>query len=86
MGNVETQPVVRSISVEPNDTKRLASLCGQFNEHLRQIEQRLRIKIHNRGNIFTLYGDSQATDTASKILMMLYQNSILTPDQIHLAI
>jgi phosphate starvation-inducible PhoH-like protein len=86
LGNVETQPVVRSISVEPNDTKRLASLCGQFNEHLRQIEQRLRIKIHNRGNIFTLYGDSQATDTASKILMMLYQNSILTPDQIHLAI
>ena len=86
MGNVETQPVVRSISVEPNDTKRLASLCGQFNEHLRQIEQRLRIKIHNRGNIFTFYGDSQATDTASKILMMLYQNSILTPDQIHLAI
>tara|TARA_B110000503_G_scaffold133620_1_gene211451 strand:- start:9212 stop:10273 length:1062 start_codon:yes stop_codon:yes gene_type:complete len=86
LGNSEAQSVVLSIRVEPNDTKRLASLCGQFNEHLRQIEKRLSINIHNRGNIFTLHGNSQATDTASKIITMLYQNRTLTPDQIHLAI
>jgi phosphate starvation-inducible PhoH-like protein len=91
LGNLKTQLVVRSVTLEPNDTKRLASLCGKFNEHLQQIEQRLNIQIHNRGNTFSLHGASETTDKASKILKMLYQDSkscssVITPDHIHLAI
>jgi phosphate starvation-inducible PhoH-like protein len=32
------------IVLEPADNIRLANLCGQFDEHLRQIERRLDIK------------------------------------------
>ena len=38
--------------LEPNDSKRLAKLCGQFDENLKQIERRLSVKIKNRGNFF----------------------------------
>ena len=38
---IGTQPSAYSITLEPNDARRLASLCGQFDENLRLIEQRL---------------------------------------------
>ena len=77
--------------LEPNDTKGLASLCGKFDEHLHQIEKRLNIKIHNRGNIFSFYGDSNKTLRAERILTTLYKDFLftgkdLTADQIHLTI
>ena len=42
----ETQEVL----LEPVDNRMLANLCGQFDEHLRQIERRLGVHISNRGN------------------------------------
>lgn len=90
MDNLKKQPAAHTITLEPSDTKRLASLCGQFDEHLRQIEQRLNIEIRSRGNVFAFYGDQGNAFTAGKLLNNLYQehtlNSELTPDQIHLAI
>lgn len=76
--------------LEPNDTRRLATLCGQFDEHLRQIERRLNIEIRNRGNQFALLGDSTTTRSAGKLLKSLYRDTKggaeLTPDEIHLAL
>ena len=90
MDNLNTQLTAHTITLEPSDAKRLATLCGQFDEHLRQIEQRLNIEIRNRGNIFALYGDNAQTHSAGKLLHDLYQentiNGDLTPDQVHLAI
>ncbi len=40
------------LSLAPDDNRRLASLCGQFDQHLRQIEQRLDVEISNRGSNF----------------------------------
>ncbi|HBQ39805.1 MAG TPA: PhoH family protein, partial [Halieaceae bacterium] len=45
-----------SLTLEPNDTRHLAMLCGQFDGHLRQIESRLGIGIAARGNQFLLSG------------------------------
>ena len=42
--------------LEPSDNARLANLCGQFDEHLRQLEQRLGIEINNNGNRFRVIG------------------------------
>jgi phosphate starvation-inducible PhoH-like protein len=88
--NLNKQLAVHTITLEPSDAKRLATLCGQFDEHLRQIEQRLDIEIRNRGNVFALYGDQQHAQTAGKLLNSLYRdntlNGDLTPDQVHLAI
>lgn len=79
-----------TVVLEPNDTRRLATLCGQFNEHLHQIERRLNIEIRNRGNHFTLHGDSTTTFSAGRLLQALYRETQgggeLTPDEIHLAL
>ena len=90
MDNLNKQLTAHTITLEPIDARRLATLCGQFDEHLQQIEQRLNIEIRNRGNIFALYGDTAQTRSAEKLLNSLYQentiNGDLTPDQVHLAI
>ena len=45
-----------TLSLEPNDPQRLASLCGQQDEHLKLIESRLDVTLRNRGNVFQLAG------------------------------
>ena len=87
---METQALAHSITLEPNDARRLANLCGQFDQHLRQIEQRLDIEIRNRGNQFAFYGDAESARAAGEILSNLYKETggkdDLTPDEIHLAL
>lgn len=65
-----------------------ATLCGQFDEHLHQIEKRLDIEIRNRGNQFELAGEPRRTKVAERLLQRLYreaQNGTdLTPDTVHL--
>lgn len=58
--------------LEPADNARLANLCGQFDEHLRQIEQRLGVEINNRGNQFRVIGDPHQAQAAAAILKQLY--------------
>jgi phosphate starvation-inducible PhoH-like protein len=74
--------------LEPNDSKRLAKLCGQFDENLKQIERRLGVKIKNRGNFFEFYGLEESKRKASLLIGSLYndaqKNIELTPEYIHL--
>ncbi len=35
-----------TLVLEPADTERLANLCGQFDQHLKQIESRLGDYLH----------------------------------------
>ncbi|MCH9690683.1 MAG: PhoH family protein [Gammaproteobacteria bacterium] len=82
--------LAHSITLEPNDTRRLADLCGQFDQHLRQIEQRLNIEIRNRGNRFAFYGDASSARAAGQLLNVLYsqagEQQMLTADEVHLAL
>ena len=76
--------------LEPEHPQRLANLCGLLNEHLRQIEQRLKVKIKNRSNVFTVSGDVRSTKSSAALLKNLYaltatENNI-SPDMVHLAI
>ena len=85
---MNTKPAAYTLTLEPKNPHRLATLCGQFDRHLHQIETRLGIEIRNRDNVFALYGDVQRTKTASHLLRKLYQqtssNLELTPDTVHL--
>ncbi len=76
------------LSLEPNDSRTLASLCGQFDEHLRQIEQRLGVEIRNRGNQFVVEGP--AAVAAAALLKQLYKDARngvpLNPETIHLSL
>jgi phosphate starvation-inducible PhoH-like protein len=76
-----------SFELEPADTLRLANLCGQFDEHLKQIESRLGVEIFCRGNLFTIEGPERASRATRRLLKGLYElseNEILTPELINL--
>jgi len=78
------------ITLTPFDNKRLLSLCGRFDEHLHQIEQRLAVNLIIRGNTIHLTGSKQSTMLATRILQELYNQTIngheLDPEQVHLCI
>ena len=75
------------VSLEPANNRRLASLCGQFNEHLAQLERRLKVEIKNRGNHFSVSGEGDRVTTAIAALKNLYKSTEsdqLTPEKVHL--
>ena len=72
----------------PADSDRLANLCGQFNDHLRMIEARLKIEIANRGNHFKLSGGAKAIEAAREVLHSLFEvaeTEMISPEQVHLS-
>ena len=77
------------LQLEPDDNERLASLCGQFDEHLRQIERRLGVELANRGNHFTILGPERAAQAAVKVVQSLFeasQEEVITPERVHLSL
>ena len=75
------------ITLEPADNERLAELCGQFDAHLRQLEQRLGVEISSRGNQFRIAGAVGVVKRARQILESLYLETAsgsLSPEKIHL--
>src|SRR6478752_1873577 len=77
----------REIALDPDDSERLANLCGPFDEHLRQIELRLGVEIANRGNLFRLSGSAHSVRLAERVLQDLYDaaaKETLTGPQINL--
>ena len=81
-------PIEQSLTLEPNDARHLAMLCGQLDAHLRQIEQRLGVKISARGNQFLIAGPAVNVTTAERLLIHLYaevcQGVGLSPESLHL--
>lgn len=76
-----------NLELEPADTERLANLCGQFDQHLKQIEGRLQVDIFCRGNQFTVQGEARQARAASRLIKQLYKLSkveMLTPEVINL--
>lgn len=76
-----------NFALEPNDNPRLANLCGPFDEHLQQIESRMAVRIHRRGNKFTVEGEAQFSEAVIKILQTLYAQTTseqLSRETIHL--
>ena len=77
------------IALEPDDNRRLANLCGQFDENLRFIETNISVNISNRGNSFHLSGAPEDVETTCTILKQLYeitQFNNITKREIHLQI
>ena len=66
---------VRQFVLEPNDARRLASLCGRQDAHLRLIESRLPVTIRNRGNQFEIEGEGDATKACVRLLDQLYRET-----------
>ena len=79
-----------SCELTPVDEKRLAILCGQTETHIKQIEQALKVTIHNRHHCFHIEGEEQAIRQAENTIQFLYkQTSHVThfnAHDIHLAL
>lgn len=80
--------------LEPADSKRLALLCGAYDEHIKQIERRLGVEVTYRNNRFKLIGEARLLPVIENLLLDLYVDtqavhgvySELSPEDVHLAI
>ncbi len=80
--------ITNDFILEPQDNRRLANLCGQFNEHLRQLEERFSVEIYNRGHQFRVKGIVHAVQSVTKVLNQLYTvttDEALNPVGVHLS-
>jgi phosphate starvation-inducible PhoH-like protein len=77
-----------SVTLEPNDTRRLAALCGPFDQNLKHLEKRLNVAIRSRGNLFQITGPEERTKAACALLSQLYRETLeqdeIEPDTVHL--
>ncbi|MGN0895099.1 MAG: PhoH family protein [Succinivibrio sp.] len=83
-------------NLEPESKDRIAYLVGPEDENLRQIDNRLGVKITYTGSHFRITGNESSVKKASKLLKSLYidtapikgakKPSEVTPDMVHLAI
>ncbi len=68
----------------------LATLCGEYNKHLHQIEERWQLQINHRGGQFSLHGKQYAVITAINILKTLVEEiragEEISPGSLHLTI
>jgi phosphate starvation-inducible PhoH-like protein len=86
--------VSNEFDLEPADSKRLSSLCGPFDDNIKQIERRLGVEITYRNNAFKVLGEPQQIKSASELLKLLYIETQpikgrvpeLEAEQVHLAI
>ena len=80
--------ISRKLTLTPADNRRLANLCGQCDEHLRQIENRLGVEIASRGNQFQIIGSSRPVEVARRLIQSLFDataTEAITPHQVHLS-
>jgi phosphate starvation-inducible PhoH-like protein len=77
------------VVLEPADNNRLANLCGQFDEHLRQIERRLGVEIASRGNAFRVTGRPGAAEVGGDVLLSLFDMTArerLDQERVHMVL
>jgi phosphate starvation-inducible protein PhoH and related proteins len=76
------------VTLQPDDSNRLAALCGPFDQNLKHLESRLGVVIRNRGNVFQVSGPESRLKAASALLTQLYRETAdresIEPDVVHL--
>ncbi|MCL1058248.1 PhoH family protein [Shewanella gelidimarina] len=83
-----------NLYLEPAETRRLASLCGPFDDNIKQLERRIGVEISYRDNHFQIVGVPKNCLTANNLLRDLYietqplkgSTPDLEPDTVHIAI
>jgi len=76
-----------SFSLEPENNERLTNLCGQFDQHLKQLEAHFDVEISNRGFSFKIKGLPSPAQQTINLIQELYtatENEALSPESIHL--
>jgi len=87
--DVSPTPESVDLVLPSDDHRRLANLCGQIDEHLHHIEDRLDVQIRNRGNHFQILGTADSIKRASAVLEDLYAltaTETLDPERVHMSL
>lgn len=83
-------PVSVKFSLSPDDTQLLAQLCGHYDSNIKQIEERLDIRVHNRGAAFKVEGSQPAVVAAQHLIEHLYEfaaaGNKITQELVHLSL
>jgi phosphate starvation-inducible PhoH-like protein len=82
------KPKPVEVTLSPVDNLRLATLCGAFDENLRQIEIALDVTISRRGERFVLKGHPRQTARGAEVLERFYNQAKrgLTIDDVQLGL
>lgn len=83
-----------NLYLEPAETRRLVSLCGPFDDNIKQIERRVGVEIVRKNNNFQITGLPRNCLSANNLLKQLYietqtvkgSTPDLEPEQVHIAI
>lgn len=82
--------VHRTISFSGVTLERLKNMLGAYNSHLKLIEERLGVKITQRGDQFTVSGSLDSVERGERILEKLHDETdnkkLLSPEQLHIMI
>lgn len=85
-----TAAIRRTVAFPGISMDRLQAMLGAYNGHLKQIEQRLDVKIAHRGDSFTIDGGIDEVERAEMLLQRLHEESesslVISSDVIHLMI
>lgn len=74
------------LALNPSELK---IVLGEYNKHLKYLQERLELQIIHRGDTFTLTGDSMRINQAEYILTKLAeeaQTGDISPDEMHLIV
>ncbi|HSG04482.1 MAG TPA: PhoH family protein [Marinobacterium sp.] len=78
------------VRLQPEDGSALLNFCGQFDEHLKLVEERTGVRVSNRGFTLQLEGDLAQLRPVTELLEKLYQDALdgqpLSPSEVHLAL
>ncbi len=81
---------VRHFSLQSVNNEKLARLCGQFNENIKQIEKYFDTRILHRGGDFTVFGGKALTSRVEAVIQELYarvtEGEELDTSNVHVAL
>ena len=75
MEHHQNQSSISEITLNPNHTKRLASLRGELDCNIRLIEKRLGVSVYSRDNHFTVKGIGENSKNAICVIDLLYKET-----------
>ena len=80
----------RTVTLSHLTTQQLKNLLGEYNNHIKYLEQRLGVHIHQRKTDFVVSGELEAVERAERILLQLANevdaNEVITPENLHLLV
>ncbi|WEV48576.1 PhoH family protein [Acinetobacter sp. ESL0695] len=84
-----TASIRRTVAFPGISMEHTKNMLGAYNGHLKQIEQRLDVKINHRGDVFYIDGELDAVERTESLLKKLYEEATsaqVSADALHLMI